>query len=661
MKKLFTVDDLVVAAVSAPGYGLGFEIPKVLGYPEWLCGIICIVAGTVMFMLGNKIIFNENVQERTTYRLIAFAVMILIVLAAHHFSTTFMNMSMVDHVIEQWEFVIIPPLVVFIFGLVVRYYQIRKIRERYDDGSDGFVFEGAIEQSDIDEANRQNRIIQGGFDTDLAVKTKTGFFVGVKENDSILFSGIPYAKPPVGELRWKAPEPLPESEEVFEAKYPGASAIQVDYDGSILKHHRQSEDCLTLNICIGSDRTAQKKPVIVIFHHGDFSYGGSADPLLYSEDFTKVYPDTVGVTFNYRLGLLGFIDFSEVPGGENYPDALNLGLLDQIAALRWIHENISAFGGDPEKITVMGFESGAVSISLLAACEQAKGLFQKAFVFYGNPMASYDTPETSRNLAKKLLQETSTTTMAELMRLPEERLKEASQKLVMSFSAPTRDGKLIPLDALAAYRNGAAAGIDFIFGIPSNEVHIYKSFVGGEKYANFISKDLDYVLRYFDTASPAAAKAVRDYIKEQSAKMSELEAKAKIYDQLGVLGTYFSAKNLAESGNKVYMFHWRLKPLIEKLGSGTVDVLTTFLGSNKTAQIYGNVLNKDVAETLQNLFVKFQSGDELRLYNNELKGISAINWEEFPKALIVSEKGFKCEQIANRLTDVKCLFDFFNE
>lgn len=102
--------------------------------------------------------------------------------------------------------------------------------------------------------NRQNQPITGAYDTDLAVKTKTGIYVGVKEKNIIYYSGIPYAKPPVGERRWKAPEPLPESEAVFEAKYLGASAIQVEHEGSILKHHRQSEDCLTLNICTGAKK-----------------------------------------------------------------------------------------------------------------------------------------------------------------------------------------------------------------------------------------------------------------------------------------------------------------------------------------------------------------------------------------------------------------------
>ena len=661
MRKIFTIDDLAIALVAAVGYGFSFEIPKILGYPEWLSIVVCLVIGTTLEGLAYKIVFSKTVQEKTAYRFTAFAVLIIIFLVARHVAAS-MGVSMINYVVEQYQFVIIPPLVIFAFSMILRQYRIKKIRKRYGDGSDGFVFDDQLKQSDLDELNQQNQQIHGAFDTDLAVKTKTGVFVGEKEKNTIFFSGIPYAKPPVGELRWKAPEPLPESEDVFEAKHFGASAIQVDYDGSFLKHHRQSEDCLTLNICVGSKRTEQKKPVIVFFHHGDFTYGGSADPLLHGEEFIKIYPDSVGITFNYRLGILGFIDFSEVPGGEKYPDTLNLGLLDQIAALRWIKENISAFGGDPEKITVMGFESGALSLSLLAACEQAKGLFQRAFIFYGDPMFANSTPEISRNLAKKLLQETSTATMEELMRLSTQQLKEASQKLVLDLvSGPTREGKMIPMDMYAAYRDGAASGIEFIIGIPSNERQIYKSLVGEKKYEDFISKELDDILRFLDNNYPDKAKAVRDYIEEQAAMMPELEAKAKMYEQFYTVSTYRCAQKLTEGGNKVYLLYWNVKPLIENLGSGTVDVAAAFLGSREAVQLYGNVQNRDIAETLQKLFQKFERGDELRLFNNEIKGINAIDWKEFPKALIVSEKSFKCEPIEDKLTEVKCLLELLRE
>ena len=658
MKKLFTVDDFIVAGISGIAYGLGFEIPAILGYEEWQCVVICLIVGFALDKLANAVIFSKAVQSSKANRIIIFLAYILIATAIQEAFTSWTNISVDDYAIQGYAFLVVPALLGFAFSMALRQYRIKKIRKRYGDGSDGFVFDDILDKSEIDELNQQNRQIHGAFDTDLAVKTKTGIFVGEKKKNTIFFTGIPYAKPPVDSRRWKAPEPLPESDNVFEAKYFGASAVQVDYDGSILKHYRQSEDCLTLNICIASKRTAHKKPVIVFFHHGDFTYGGSADPLLHGENFTKVYPDSVGITFNYRLGIFGFIDFSEIPGGEDYPDALNLGLLDQIAALRWIKENISAFGGDPERITVMGFESGALSLSLLAACEQAKGLFQKAFIFYGDPMLSYETSEISKNLAKKLLQETATTTMEELMRLPTQRLKEVQQKIIQDLSpGPTRDGKLIPADVPTAYRDGVASGIEFIIGISSNERQVYKSIVGEKKYEDFISTELNSILRYFDARHPAEAKAIRAYIEEQAETMPLLKAKAEMYEQLYTLSTYRCAQKLTEGGNKVRLLYWNAKPLIENLGSGTVDVAAAFLGSHKAVQMYGNVQNRDIAETLQKLFRKFESGDEMRLFNNEIKGISAIDWKEFPRALIVSEKEFKCEPIADKLTEVKCLLE----
>lgn len=174
-----------------------------------------------------------------------------------------------------------------------------------------------------------------------------------------------------------------------------------------------------------------------------------------------------------------------------------------------------------------------------------------------------------------------------------------------------------------------------------------------------MAKEVAYILKFLDASYPAEAKAVRDYIAQQTAATSASEANANFVDQVYALGTYQFAKKLVEGGSKVHLLYWNAKPLLENLGSGTVDVLAAFLGNREAAQMYGNVLNQDIAQTLQTLFRKFESGDELRLFNNEIKGISTLDWKEFPLALVVSEKNFQCEPIADKLIKVKDLLKIF--
>lgn len=659
MKKLFTIDDFMIAFISALGYGLGAEIPLMLGWPAWASTVISMAAGMAMSEVIGRIVLSKPVQRNRKNRIVTFCMIILVFLLCQLALSRWSKIDLFKYVLDEHKAAILFPILGFVLSMVIRWYRVRKVRRQYGDGSRGFVFD--LRQEDVEAVNRANRPIDGEYDAECAVRTRTGTFVGVKAGKSLFFSGIPYAKPPVGERRWRAPEALPASEAVFEAIYPGASAVQVEFDGSILKHHRQSEDCLTLNICVGcgkEEEKKKKKPVLVLFHHGDFSYGGSVDPLMYGDKFSEAHPDIVLVSFNYRLGILGFIDFSDVPGGGAYPDALNLGLLDQIAALRWIRENIAAFGGDPDKITVMGFESGATSISLLAACDQARGLFRRAFVFFGSPATAYDTAAASRDLARSLMKETGTSTMAELLKLSTEELKAAAQKLWLHMAAPTCDGRLIPADVYDAYQKGAAAGIEFIIGISGNERQIYRSTVGAQNYEAFIQGGFDATMEALDGET---AKALTDYVQAQTETMPALEAKAKVYEQLSDLYMYRSALKLSAGGSRVHLLYWNVKPLIENLGSGTVDVAAAFFGNSEASQMYGNVMDSDLSEILQSFLTKYIRGEALRLYNNEIKGVGAVEWKKFPKALLISNDALRCEAIADRLTEIPGLMDFVSQ
>lgn len=373
-------------------------------------------------------------------------------------------------------------------------------------------------------------------------------------------------------------------------------------------------------------------------------------------NFVEKHSDIIYVNFNYRLGILGFIDFSEIPGGEDYSDAPNLGLLDQIAALRWLKENISAFGGDPEKITVIGFEAGAASICMLAACTQAKNLFKKAFVFNGNPLSIYENPDGPRAFARDLLRETHTSTMAELAELKTEVLKEAAQKLWRNMCGPTLDGKLFPANLYKAYNDGAASGIEFIVGIPSKETQVFRAILGEQNYRDLITAAVDDMKNYMD--APVLSD-IQEYIKAQTALTTELEAKSKLIEQVIYLSLYRTAAKLSQGGNKVHLMYWDEKPLIENLGSGSVDAAAMLLGNSEASQLYGNVMNASLSETLQTLLQKFINDNALELYPNEIKGVNAFTWLEFPQALIVSDNKIQCvSSIEDRLTELKSLLDF---
>ena len=148
------------------------------------------------------------------------------------------------------------------------------------------------------------------------------------------------------------------------------------------------------------------------------------------------------------------------------------------------------------------------------------------------------------------------------------------------------------------------------------------------------------------------------YIGEQAAASTALEAKSKLVEQWNALCIYRGAVKLAEGGNKVHLMYWNEKPLIENLGSGTVDAAAALLGNGEALQMYGSVMNADLSETLQCLLQKFINGNALQLYANEIKGVDALNWKAFPQALIVSDEKLQCARIEDRLTEVKGLLDF---
>jgi para-nitrobenzyl esterase len=192
-----------------------------------------------------------------------------------------------------------------------------------------------------------------------------------------IFKGIPYAAPPVGQWRWRPPQPVRPWSGVMAANHLGPSCIGRNF-GAISD---MSEDCLFLNVWTSTTTSGARLPVLVWIHGGGFQGGGGYHPSYDGEEFAK--QGVVVVSFNYRVGVFGFLAHPDLTNESDVHASGNYGLLDQVAALRWVQHNVAKFGGDPRKVTIAGESAGAYSVSALTASPMSRGLFRAAIAESG--------------------------------------------------------------------------------------------------------------------------------------------------------------------------------------------------------------------------------------------------------------------------------------
>jgi para-nitrobenzyl esterase len=318
------------------------------------------------------------------------------------------------------------------------------------------------------------------------VQTRSGAVRGAAFDEVRVWRGLPYAAPPVGELRWAAPHREPPWDGVRDAHDFGPRAPQrepelmpaLELDVPTDAHTPYSEDCLYLNVCAPAgypESGADKLPVQLWLHGGGFHYGSGANP--FGEGAGVARHGTVVVTVNYRLGALGFLNLGALLGPE-YAAAANAGLLDQIAALRWVRDNIAAFGGDPGNVTVAGLSAGGKSLMNLMAAPAAKGLFHKGISHSGGDHTA--APATTAALAARFvgLLDLPGGDIGRIREVPVDDILAAQYALGSGPRAiwiwrATVDGGTLPLRPTHALAAGHAAGIPLVAGSTDNEAGVY--------------------------------------------------------------------------------------------------------------------------------------------------------------------------------------------
>ena len=326
-------------------------------------------------------------------------------------------------------------------------------------------------------------IKDGNYDKSLAVKCINGTFVGRKKENVIAYRGIPYVgKQPVGDLRWKAPVDIVPDAGVYEAYYNAKSAYgNADFEVGSMYYF--DECCLYLNVFKSDDVSDRKKPVMVWIHGGAFEAGGTIDPMFDCNNFIKENPDVIVVTIAYRLGVMGFLHLSHLEDGKDYQDSQNLGLLDQVKALKWVHENIAAFGGDPDNVTIFGESAGAGSCTLLPLIKGSHQYFKRLIAESGSVNLTR-SPEEAIECTNKLLDVLGCKTVSDLLKIDGDKILEASAVNFL-HQFPERDGKYLPTDTFEAYANGAAKDINILVGCNKDEMNFFVYSFGPEGWDNF--------------------------------------------------------------------------------------------------------------------------------------------------------------------------------
>ena len=444
------------------------------------------------------------------------------------------------------------------------------------------------------------RITDADYDRTLAVKCINGIFVGRKTENVVMYRGIPYVgRQPIGELRWKAPVEAVPDDGVYEAFYNAKSAYgngQLE-TGSL---YYMDEDCLYLNIWKSDEASDEKKPVMVWIHGGAFEAGGTVDPMFDCHNFVKENPDVIVVTIAYRLGVFGFLHLSHLPDGKDYQDSQNIGLLDQIMALKWVHENIAGFGGDPSNVTIFGESAGAASCTLLPLIKGSHAYLRRVIAESGSINLTRSTEE-AIECTDKLMEALGCSTVADLLKIDAEKLLETASSLLFLYQFPERDGRHLPKETFEACANGAIKDIDYLVGCNKDEMDFFVYSFGLDGWDEWVTRRKKGKLALLPEEEKALIDSYRNDVKGDS-----YEPDSRLFSQ-----SWFNApiirlsEEQTKAGGKAYTYYFTPESPDPIMKCGHAIELATVFNHPKMSAETGRVFDETFSRILRKMWVQF--------------------------------------------------------
>ena len=458
---------------------------------------------------------------------------------------------------------------------------------------------------EIDKDVMNKKITDGNYDKSLAVKCINGTFVGKKAENIISYKGIPFVgQQPVGNLRWKAPVDVTPSNDVYEAYNYGKTPVQSPGDASV--NYGTSENCLYLNIWKADETATQKKPVIVWIYGGGFEVGGTTDPQYDCYNLVKENPDVIFVTLAYRVSFFGFLHLSHLPDGKDYQNAANLGLMDQLMALKWVHENIAGFGGDPDNVTIWGESAGGGSCSLLPLVKGSHKYFKRVIAQSGAPAQTRST-EQAIEITNKVMEELGCKTVADLMKVSAEEFTETWTRLYGFFQVlgirtfPERDGKFLPLDPWEAYANGAAKDIEFLQGCNRDEMNTFLGVIGVDRWNEWASgRKAEKLAKHTDEEKAL----VESYCSEITGE--SYEPTVRLLSQYMFIAPQIRlSEEQAKGGGKSYTYYFRVESSAPLIKAGHITELSALFNHPEITFFTGRAYDETFCKTLRKMWIQF--------------------------------------------------------